>query len=346
LYAEDSALFNQKVVFIVGAGASREYSFPLGSELKDRIAADVRFRFEHGSWHLVAGSVDLFEHIRRHAKGANDRTNDYTLASNELANAIPSFVSIDEALHFVSGTPEAVEVGKIAIVHHILKAERESSLTLDAGKGRLVNLPDGWIGDMFSMAVAGSRREDLVRAFDNVTFVNFNYDRAIEQYLYWALQQRASVPADDARSIVAGLNMLRPYGSIGQFAPSPSDQFAFGTTQYFDPFSRLSQLGTYTDQKPMHDVASMQSAIGAAKLVVFLGFGFHPSNVDLIKIGSGNGIGFVLGTVKGIHHSNHQLIKERIARNLQMSPGGVDLHDMTASELLRELRPRILMLAS
>jgi hypothetical protein len=337
-------LFNQKVVFVIGAGASREYNFPLGSQLKDRIAPDVRFRFEFGL-QMTSGSPELLDHIRRHVKGDNDRSNEYTRAANLLASAIPSFVSIDEALHFVSGTPEAVEVGKISIVDHILKAERSSTLALNPQKGRLIDLPEGWIGEMLSMALAGSRREDLARVFDNVTFINFNYDRAIEQYLYWALQQRASAANDEAQAIVAGLNMIRPYGSIGKFAANFNDQFGFGTTAYFDPFSRLADLGTYTEQKPMHDVASMHRAVLNAKLIVFLGFGFHPSNVDLIKIGTGKGSAVVMGTVSGIHKSNHELIAGRIAKNLNMHPRGVDLHDMKASEMLRELRPRIQMLA-
>jgi hypothetical protein len=77
-------LFNQKVVFVVGAGASREYNFPLGSHLKDRIAADVRFRFEYGS-QMKSGSPELLDHIRRHVKGDNVRTNEYTRAANLLA---------------------------------------------------------------------------------------------------------------------------------------------------------------------------------------------------------------------------------------------------------------------
>jgi hypothetical protein len=72
---------------------------------------------------------------------------------------------------------------------------------------------------------------------------------------------------------------------------------------------------------------------------------YHPSNLDLIGIAAGNGGSVVLGTVTGIHKSNHELIAGRIANNLKMHVGGVDLHDMKASELLRELRPRILMLA-
>src|SRR4051794_4518831 len=162
-------MFKERVVFVVGAGASREYNFPLGFELKDRIADAVHFRFDFGS-RLTSGSPDLLDHIRKHVKAVAERANEYTRAANVLAGAIASFVSIDEALHFVSSTQEAVDVGKIAIINEILKAERNSSLAFDARTGRVTQLPPGWIAEMFSMILAGVRREDLQSVFKNVTF--------------------------------------------------------------------------------------------------------------------------------------------------------------------------------
>jgi hypothetical protein len=122
--------------------------------------------------------------------------------------------------------------------------------------------------------------------------------------------------------------MIRPYGSIGQFSPNMHDPFSFGTTAYFDPFSRLADLGTSTDQKSKHDVAAMNDALTGATLIIFIGFGYHPSNVDLIKLAAGNGSPLVIGTVTGIHNSNRDLIAERIASNLRMGVGRIDLRDM------------------
>jgi hypothetical protein len=128
----------------------------------------------------------------------------------------------------VSGSPQAIEVGKIAIVQEILEAERNSHLKYDAQTGRAAESEGGWIGEMLSMAISGIRREELEKAFDNVTFVNFNYDRAIEQYLYWTLQQRTSATAEEASEIVGNLNMIRPYGSIGKFAANMMMSLALG----------------------------------------------------------------------------------------------------------------------
>lgn len=341
-------MFKKKVVFVVGAGASKEYGLPLGSELKDRIAEAVRFRFEYGH-RMVKGSAELLDHIRRHTQGHPDlhnRVNQYTRAGNLLADAISSFVSVDEALHYVSESSEAIEVGKIAIIHEIVEAERNSSLAYDSSSGKLAQLPQGWLAELFSMALAGTRRDGLSGAFNNVSFVNFNYDRVIEQYLFWALQLSGSASAEDAKEIVDNLNMIRPYGSVGQFAINRHDQFGFGTSTSFDPFLRLSALGTYTDQKPLHDLAAMQNAIGNAELIIFLGFGFHSSNLELIKrINSTNQTTHVFGTVKGIHQSNHPVIESQIRSRLNSGNISVELRDMFANELLRELRPKIQMLS-
>jgi len=337
-------MFKQNVVFVIGAGASYEYGLPLGSELKERIAKAVRFRFEYGH-RLVGGDGNLLDHIRRHVHGDSARSNEYTKAANLLASAIPAFVSVDEALHYVSGSAEAIEVGKIAIIDQILAAERKSKLAYDQNTGRVRSLPDGWLAEMLSIAAGNLRMDELSTIFDHVTFVNFNYDRVIEQYLFWALQENMSATAEQAFEIVSRINMLRPYGSVGKFSSNFTDQFGFGTTAHFDPFARLASLGTYTDQKPMHDLSAMDNALRVAKLIIFLGFGYHTSNVDVIKRPAGGGI-TVMGTVTGIHKSNYDVICRRIAGNLGISRPGVETHDMKAAEFLRELRPQILMLVS
>jgi hypothetical protein len=338
-------LFNKPVVFVIGAGASCEYGLPLGGALKDAIAAKVKFRFEHGSNRLKSGDRDLLDHITRHVPDQAERRNDYTRAANVLAAAIGSFISIDEALHYVGATPEAVEVGKIAIIQEILLAERDSALSVSRKTGRLdVNNVDGaWIAEMLSMAIAGLQRDKLDTAFDPVTFINFNYDRTIEQYLYWALQERASATADQAKQIVAKLNFIRPYGSIGPLSFDTSSPSSYGTTAYFDPFARIGNMRTYTEQKPLHDANALTKALVEAKVIIFLGFGYHATNLDLLKATPPSSGASIIGTVVGVHRENITVITDRIAHNLLVRRDQVSLLDMSASALLRDLRQRILI---
>ena len=337
-------MFNKPVVFIIGAGASFEYGFPLGTTLKDTIATKVKFRFQHGSNYLSSGDPELLEHIRRHAPDRK-RQGEYTTAANVLAAAIGSFISIDEALHYVGATPEAVEIGKIAIIQEILRAEGESKIRIDRQKGRPdIDIVDGcWIAGLLSMALAEIQRGQLQTAFEKVTFINFNYDRAIEHYLYWALQERASATADEARQIVEGLNMIRPYGSIGPLSFNFSDPYSFGSTAYFDPFKRLKNIRTYTEQKPMHDKDELAKALVEAQSILLLGFGYHATNLDLIKTAPASSAASVLGTFVGVHPQNLEVITSRITGNLRINRNQVSLLEMEASVMLRDLRQRILI---
>ena len=336
-------MFNKPVVFVIGAGASREYKFPLGAELKDTIAIKIRFRFQRYYDEPFEGDPDLFNQIRKHAPD-QDRRNAYTKAANVLSAAIGTFISIDEALHFVGGSAEAVEVGKIAIIHEILKAERNSSLAIDRQTGRLdINHDNGgWIEQMLSMALAGLQREKLEKVFDQITFINFNYDRSLEQYLYWALQQRASASEDQAKSIIESLNVIRPYGTIGPLSWQTNGT-AFGTSENIDLFALVDRIRTYTESKPLHDSDSMNRALANAQLVIFLGFGYHATNLDILGAPATPVNASVLGTVVGVHPENLAVISRRISQNLHISSGNVRLVDMDATSLLRGLRQRILI---
>ncbi len=71
-----------------------------------------------------------------------------------------------------------------------------------AGDGNRPALPSAWRLVRENRALT---REQAELAFANLTLINFNYDRTVEQYLYWALQQYGRVPEDVAAKSVASL---------------------------------------------------------------------------------------------------------------------------------------------
>jgi hypothetical protein len=191
--------FRRRAVLILGAGASAEAEMPVGGQLKEAIADALNFRKSRRN-DLVSGDSDLYELIRY--KFGND-ANRYITAGAELARAIPVFISIDEALHFYSENPELVWLGKLEIVRQILKREGGSVLKLDPATAHPVlgNVGETWFLEFLSMALAGLRKDSLESVFQNVTIINFNYDRTLEHYLYWALQATASITAEIAASV-------------------------------------------------------------------------------------------------------------------------------------------------
>jgi SIR2-like domain len=251
-------------------------------------------------------------------------------------------------LHWWRTRPEIIELGKAAIAHYILEAERESPLATAPDTGR-VNIAgsNGWLGILLSIALAARTREDVTRAFENVTFINFNYDRTIEQYIYWSLQQNAGVSAGASAETVAALKIIRPYGTIGKLDWTERHEVGFGDSSIGDLFLVSRNIRTFTEQIEQPSIAAaIDQALQAARVVIFLGFGFHEQNLALFKVGSGshrNNISRVLATSLGIDKMNYDAMRSRLHASFGL-PGAL-LAPLTVSRLLTDLRPTIAMVS-
>jgi hypothetical protein len=72
-------MLRNKTVFIVGAGASKELGVWIGSELAQRIADDLSFRFDQYSRYDAGGDKDLSQVVF----GSGQRRPDEARASAE-----------------------------------------------------------------------------------------------------------------------------------------------------------------------------------------------------------------------------------------------------------------------
>jgi hypothetical protein len=214
----DCEMFVRPVVLILGAGANKEFGMPLGLELMASITKAINPKDEP-DYHLR-------EYVRRRAKNDNQ---EYINAGIALTKVMPLFVSIDEALHYYSEQEHVVTLGKIAIAHQILRAERNCKLfrKTDPHRANLSGVDDTWIAHFLSMAAGAQTMAQMDRVFSPVTIIDFNYDRCMEFYLYWALQERLNLPPEHAREIVNKLAIFRPHGSIGSLA-GDGDGVLFG----------------------------------------------------------------------------------------------------------------------
>jgi hypothetical protein len=318
-------MFSKPTVFILGAGASHEVGLPLGADLTRRVAEAMHVPSSPlmGAMGIAIGSP----------RGA---------AADRLHSVLPSFDSIDEALHWLSDDPIAVELGKIGIANEIMNAERSSALYSGEGDGRpdLANVDATWLPILLSLLISGLKRTDADSIRQTVTFINFNYDRSLEHYLYWALQERASMEEDRARSLVSALEVIRPYGGLGKLW---TDENTYGQTS--DPKEISKRIRTFTEQRNEETGAQIKRAMLNSRVVVFLGFGFHTQNLDALTIEASDSEPRreIFGTVKGINSRNHPLLTQRLIY-LTKSNGGspVLLEGMNARDMLHELKPSIL----
>lgn len=334
-------MFQKNTVFIIGAGASFEVGLPLGTELKSRIADALRFRFERFKGQ-TDGDYELFDALKQKY---GDRAGAYTTAGSELSKVIPTFPSMDEALNYFSSRPEVIETGKIAIVAEILRSEQNSALRINPQIGRPdPNAADStWLGHFFSIAMSSIKQDDIENIFSKVTFINFNYDRVLEHFLFWALQSRALVKPDVAASIVGQLKIIRPYGAIGPLNLLDGKGLPFGdfSTGRRNLFDLAKGIRTYTEQCASEIPISINEELDTADAVVIIGFGFHPQNMSLLqplekRVARSTR---VFATAKDIDLLNHPDLLKSLSKAANSRE--VKLLDMTGSELLSKVRPSI-----
>jgi hypothetical protein len=334
-------MFNKKTVFILGAGASVEFTMPSGEKLKREIGELLSHASE------VRGD-ETFTRFRSLLMNMGQNWQDLLAAGKHLSAAMPSFISIDEALHYFSGEENAVLVGKFAIAYLLLKYETNSAINFDADTRRVQpqKCANTWLAEFLSLALSFARRNEIDGIFSNVTFINFNYDRTLEQYLRYALEIIGCLHPERAEAVANSLNVIRPYGSLGDLPwqkGQSSVEFGLDLMQ----FQQLGSIGrgilTYTEQ--VHDAARVQkitNALHTAELIIVIGFGFHRQNLALLKA-SGNDRP-VFATAFEIGRDNYNVIENDIGEGLMSSRVG--LFDEKGYEFMKKLRPTISAAAS
>jgi hypothetical protein len=335
-------MFKRRTVFVIGAGASAEFNMPVGSDLIARVAAAVNVG-AHGQ----TNDQNLAVRIRGHF--GQDHAERLLRSGPELAAVATQFASMDEALHFLSDASDIVELGKLAISHEMMKAERNSHLYAaqhgsEPGTSRSNN---SWAGTFLRIALAGSRRQDLPCIFENVTIIDFNYDRVLPQFLYWALKQNLHIAPTIAAQSVRNLKILHPYGSLGNLEwLDETGSLPFGADH-----ERLDEIAgrirTYTEEVENPDIAQIQDAVAQGSLFVVIGFGFHRQN---IKIMSPTNIPHrpnvkMLMTVLGIPEGNRPAI-QREMQDAFRAKEEPEIFAIDGSGMLQALRSSISLAAT
>ncbi|WP_029084707.1 hypothetical protein [Bradyrhizobium sp. th.b2] len=335
-------MFNKPIVLAVGAGASYDqYKLPLGGELAAGIARDTGIAWDDDALDVLnRGSRDLLDNFFRTSADSEA----ILAAAKKLSYAMASTISIDDALFLLSEHPECVKVGKLCIMRAILMAEASSPLRVQSRKGLAHDAGrDGWIEQIFSMAITGYKLSQIVEhAFKNITFVIFNYDRCVEHYLFWSLR-RLEVTLPDAQAAIENLNIIRPYGGLRPIFRDSGSNLVFGAAPQQDLWDRIGRIRTFTESEVLHDGGALSKALSNAQMILFLGFGFHPQNLELLSLGGPhpNAHVKVLATTFGVHEANIPELKKASSKTLHTSDRNIETHPMTASEILTKLRPKI-----
>jgi hypothetical protein len=337
-------VFSKPTVLIIGAGASAEFNMPLGSRLVKRVADAV---VEPAAVEPEKNS--LLAQMRA-CLGIEDADRLYSLGPELAAFASKSKLpSMDEVLHFLSDQ-DLVKLGKLAIAHEILKAECESHLFLAMSlrvPEFIEKCNESWASEFLGLALSNSQEPNLLKLFANVTVIDFNYDRVLPQYLYWALHHNLTIQKNAAAECVKNLKILHPYGSVGKLEWEANKEvlpFGSRTGNLADIASRIR---TYTDEREAPERVQIQNGIDAAGVIIVVGFGYHKQNIQILLGPGGYKQKQMFMTLYGINDEiNHQAIKRAMLNTLHsqdIEPAVVRYNGQT---MFRELRPALSLAVS
>ena len=334
-------MFKSRTVFVLGAGASAELGLPVGTGLMRQIGTFLDRSSPSGK----PGDEAFAEALGILATQQPGRQLEFLNAAKLISINMDQAASIDNFLHTHQTNGAAVTMGKLAICHSILEAEASSRLLTRRGPGQKVFLPttvyDSWFRNLLHMIVATQKKEAVPTISNNVSFVTFNYDRTLEEYLFYALKLYFDLDDKAASALALNFKILHPFGRIGPSGLEP-DGVAYGAVSRYANLVRLTRnIRTFTEgvNEEQH-LLEIRKEISEAETVVFLGFAFHSLNMKILQPSGGGRASLVLGTAFGESESNRDAYVQEI-RRMFSSPDRADgpvikLENMKCAQLLQD----------
>lgn len=319
-------MFNSKTVFIIGAGASKEAKLPIGEELTERIADLLKLHVEFNN--LKRGDAQIFQSVLRLVhSGPPWNENQFIQSGHAVAEAMELALSIDTFLETHSANHEFVMLGKLGIARAIATEERKSHLAPSADQSKPFNMRNigaTWYVSLARQLFTGISAQNPEQAFEDVSFIIFNYDRCLQIFLVRALQVYFRIDAQQAQEIVQRVRIIHPYGSLGSIFPNTAEHVPFGPER-FDLLAAAERIQTFSESADSKRSVQIKYMVEQAETLVFLGFGFHEQNMKLLDCGHGVYYerGFArraFATTYGLSESDTKFVRNQISHLVTDAP--------------------------
>ena len=248
---------SKKLLFVLGAGASTTYGFPAGKMLVRQIVdADIVAVFKNMS--LDLGITD--DEFKRFQE-------DLRLAD---------LSSIDA---FLENNSKYIKVGKVVIAYFLGRFESNEYLYQS-------ERDDNWYQYLVDKMLRNYAFPEIEK--NNISFISYNYDRSLEFYLYNALKRsNEKISEDECIEKMTKFPILHLHGSLGlpkysakskgkPYVPELTASQLLAAANSIHIISE--EVEKYVEFRQAHQM------VAEADRIIFLGFGYHPTNVHRLKI--------------------------------------------------------------
>lgn len=181
-------------VFILGAGSSSDFGFPLGQNLRNEIINTFSNPNHQNVQNVAQAICEPFP--------------------NEFKDYIPTITKFAQKLHddgdysidaFLERFQESfLVIGKLAIAQVLARHE------IEGGISRTV---DNWYRIVYSRMKKGASLDTFHQ--NKVAFINFNYDRSLEHFLYTSLLSfHEKIREEHVKDIISRIPIIHLYGQL------------------------------------------------------------------------------------------------------------------------------------
>ena len=288
-------MLKRKTTFVIGAGSSWDFGFPLGGGLRDQIVGLLAVENPNASVNF--SDPDMASVLRERATQEagtskwTDRLQVYRRAAAIIRDGLPFARSIDGFLDGLRDEPEVEFLGKLAIATLILRAESGSPLKPsqiaaanadEIRAAQIAQLVGSWHALLGQMLYDGHTRDSIDTVFEHASFVVFNYDRCIEEFFTVSLMRRFAINRPRALGVLAKCRIIHPYGQVGGFSPDAAGHVPFGEVDPRHLVEVASRIRTFTEAMEQRVADDVKDSIAGAEIIVFMGFGWLPQNMELL----------------------------------------------------------------
>lgn len=299
-----TSLIEDKVLIVLGAGASKEFGLPTGKELSERIINLLAIKEDRFNPAFSDYEFNRAVEISIRSQLINGGKQSALDSANLLRRGLVIAPSIDNFLHTHRRDADTVFLGKLAIVTILLRAEAASKLTVDVTNlynvMDLKKVADTWLGLLFTQLSVAGDFFSFISRLSRINFISFNYDRCVQQFFTHASRQYFDLSETEVATVLANLNLIYIYGSVGPYQIRSKNESSFGGTTSAELLIELAgQIQTFTEGRISQDGTELADIIDCSREVYFLGFGFNKLNVERILGDKAYACGSVFATVKG-----------------------------------------------
>ncbi len=307
-------MYKSKTVYVIGAGAGVDIGMPTGNKLIKTIKQLLDFPINNSNWTDQTTAVYLASRsLSKNEAGNIDHleAKKYVIAAQSIKGGLDLATSIDNFVHSRQDS-HVTALAKLAITQSILDAERKSILYPVPSikyppEISFSNLSKSWLPLLMKSLNDGLTIDQLGRIFENLTFINFNYDRVLEFFLASAISRYYAVSDQQAQEIVNGAQIYHPYGTVGRLPWQPGSQpeVGFGAEDGYSLNEVSLGIKTFTERiEDQSAINEIRNSICSAQQIIFMGFGFHDQNMELLQPPISDTYAKIIASAYGISDSD------------------------------------------